>query len=48
MSPRQLQALTVLRNHRDWADAMIAGICGLTQAEIAELRGELEPCPGPR
>ena len=48
MSPQQQQALTVLRNHRDWADAMIAGICGLNEAEVAGLRGELEPCPGLR
>jgi hypothetical protein len=50
MSPRQQQAVTVITGHRDWSDQMVAGICGLTEAEVRELRRELEaaPCPGRR
>jgi len=40
--PRQRQALTILRNHRDWSDQMVAGICGLAEAEVASVRETLE------
>lgn len=49
MSPRQQQAATILRNHRDWHDEMAASITGLSEAEVAQVRETLEaPCPGQR
>lgn len=50
MSPRQRQAELILRNHASWHDSLIASVTGLTEAEVGELRRELEaaPCPGRR
>lgn len=43
LPPRQRQALTILRNRASWSDEMVASICGLTEADVAEVRRELEP-----
>lgn len=48
MSPRQQQAVLILRNHPEWHSSLVASVTGLSEAEVAELRGELESCPGPR
>jgi hypothetical protein len=38
---RLAQAGTVLRNHPGWPDEMVAGICGLTEREVTEVRDQI-------
>jgi hypothetical protein len=42
VSPREAQCSLILRNHWDWADELVASVCGLTAAQVAGLREELE------
>jgi hypothetical protein len=42
VSPRERQAVTVLRGHPDWSDAMVAGVCGLAEPDVAAIRATLE------
>ena len=34
--------LTLLRNHGDWSDAMVASVTGADEAEVRQVRAELE------
>lgn len=45
MSPRQQQAVLILRNHPDWHSSLVASVTGLSEADVAELRGDLEARP---